>query len=95
MREASERNRREYRQKDLKWDGLQLRLNSGRLLATVEADSKWPEMYRVRLPDGHLTDMANLTRAKDAAGCLVLANLNRHAGPVEASPMRPNLEAAE
>jgi hypothetical protein len=27
----------------------------------------WPNMYRVRTPDGRLTDMANLTRARDAA----------------------------
>ena len=26
-----------------------------------------PGMYRVRLPDGELSDMVNLTRAKDAA----------------------------
>jgi hypothetical protein len=47
----------------LRWDGLQLRLKSGRLLATVEPDSKWPKMFRVRLPNGHLTDMVNLSRA--------------------------------
>jgi hypothetical protein len=68
-----------YRQKDLRWDGRKLRLNSGRLLATVEPDAKWSEMYRVRLPDGQLTDMVNLTRAKDAAVHLVLADLNQHA----------------
>ena len=55
------RNRREYRQKDLNWDGLRLRLNSGRLLATVEPDSEWPGMYRVLIRDGHPTDMTNLS----------------------------------
>jgi hypothetical protein len=34
---------------------------------TVVADLEWPSMYRVRRPDGTLTDMANLTRARDAA----------------------------
>jgi hypothetical protein len=34
---------------------------------TVVPDSKWPNMYRVRSPDGTLTDMVNLTRARDAA----------------------------
>ena len=29
-------------------------------------DPKWPGMYRLRLPDGSLTNMANLTRIKDA-----------------------------
>jgi hypothetical protein len=33
----------------------------------VVPDSDWPGMYRVRLLDGNLTDMVNLTRARDAA----------------------------
>jgi hypothetical protein len=66
--------RREYRSRDLKWDDRQLRLNSGRLLATVEA--KWPKMFRVRLASGYLTDMVNISRARDAAVCLALAELN-------------------
>jgi hypothetical protein len=36
---------------------------------TVIPDSEWPSMYRIRRPDGSLTDMANLTRARDAAQC--------------------------
>jgi hypothetical protein len=38
----------------------------------VVPDLDWPNMYRVRMPDGRLTDMVNLTRARDAArlwGC--------------------------
>ena len=35
-------------------------------------------MWGVRMPDGHLTDMLNLSRAKDAAASLALAVLNRH-----------------
>ena len=46
-----------FNQDDVKWDGLQLRSRTGRLLATVEPDPEWPLMYRVRLPGGHLTDM--------------------------------------
>jgi hypothetical protein len=34
---------------------------------TVVPDAEWPKMYRVRGPDGSLTDMVNLTRARDAA----------------------------
>jgi hypothetical protein len=34
---------------------------------TVVPDPEWPEMYRVRRPDGSLTEMVNLTRARDAA----------------------------
>jgi hypothetical protein len=33
-------------------------------------DADWPNMWRVRLPNGQLTDMVNLTRAKDAARSL-------------------------
>jgi hypothetical protein len=29
-------------------------------------DDKWQGMWRVRWPDGRLSDMVNLTRAKDA-----------------------------
>jgi hypothetical protein len=29
-------------------------------------DGRWPGMWRIRRPDGTLTDMVNLTRAKDA-----------------------------
>jgi hypothetical protein len=68
---------RVFNQDDVKWDGLKLRSRTGRLLAMVEPDPEWPLMYRVRLPDGHLTDMLNLTRAKDAAKYLALEALNR------------------
>jgi hypothetical protein len=80
-----------------RWDGLQLRLKSGRLLATVEPDSKWPKMFRVRLPNGHLTDMVNLSRAKDAAVSLAMQVLNGDiaAKPDRASPVRYLPEAAE
>jgi len=69
--------RREYRSRDLKWDVRQLRLRSGRLLATIEPDGTWVGMFRVRLPNDRITDMVNITRAKDAAICLALADLNR------------------
>jgi hypothetical protein len=38
-----------------------------RPLATVVPDSQWRGMWRIAWPDGRLSDMANLTRAKDAA----------------------------
>ncbi len=71
------RNRTDmYDRHDLKWDSDQLRLVTGHRLATVERDSKWPSMWRVRLPDGYLTEMVNKTRAKDAAIVLALGRLN-------------------
>lgn len=33
-------------------------------------DAVYPNMYRVVLPDGSLSDMVNLTRARDAAAAL-------------------------
>jgi hypothetical protein len=66
-----------YSGHNLRWDGDHLRLNSGRVVAMVEADGEWPNMYRVRLPDGHRTDMCNRTRARDAAISMALAALNR------------------
>jgi hypothetical protein len=83
-----------YRAKDPKWDGRKLRLKTGHLLVTVEPDSKYPRMFRVRMRDGSLSDMANITWAKDAAVHLALADLNRHVRRAEAPPMRLNLEAA-
>jgi hypothetical protein len=32
----------------------------------IVPDAKWPGMYRIRRPDGSLSDTVNLTRAKDA-----------------------------
>jgi hypothetical protein len=62
----------------LTWHGNRLLLPAGRhSLSAIEPDSEWPGMWRVRLPDGHLSDMANRTRAKDAAAqLLALAALN-------------------
>ena len=35
--------------------------------ARVISDETYPEMHRVRWPDGNLSDMVNLARANDAA----------------------------
>ena len=47
----------------------------GRMLALVVPDAKWSGMYRVHHM-GKITDMVNLTRAKDAAISIALAQLN-------------------
>ena len=59
---------------DLVWDGLKLKLGA-RVMATAEPDGNWPGMWRVRF-GGKLSDMANISRAKDAAISLVLSELN-------------------
>jgi hypothetical protein len=66
---------RTYGTNDLYLDGLTLRLKTGRILAVVVPDDKWPDMYRVRIPGRDISDMANLSRAKDAAISLALAEL--------------------
>jgi hypothetical protein len=79
---------------DLVWTNTKLRLRSGQPLATIEPDQLWPTMWRVRMHDGHLTDMINRTRAKDAAMSLVLADLNGRQSPREARLMRSSDFAA-
>jgi hypothetical protein len=37
----------------------------------LEPDANWPGMWRVRWRDGTLSDMVNLTRAKDAIACFL------------------------
>jgi hypothetical protein len=87
---------RVYSHEALKWDGHKLRLKSGRLLAAVEPDSKWPNMYRVWMRGGRLSDMANISWAKEAAVSLALTGLSkqgRDIGRSEASPAHQNIEA--
>jgi hypothetical protein len=43
---------------------------SSKILAWVRPDPQYPDMWRVHLADGHVSDMVNLTRAKDAATVL-------------------------
>jgi hypothetical protein len=52
---------------------------------SVGRDHHWPKMWRIKSPEGSLSDMVNLTRAKDAACILAGQRLrtrsqdNRHA----------------
>jgi len=51
-------------------------LKSGRRgIAAIEPDSKWPGMWRVRR-GGSISDMVNMSRAKDAAISIALSDLN-------------------
>jgi hypothetical protein len=78
--------------RDVVWKGNDL-IFKRRVVASVVPDSKYPQMWRVRLPNGHLTDMVNLSRARDAARSLALKALTE--GHVAAPPMRSFREAAE
>jgi hypothetical protein len=60
---------------DLHWKGNVLYRNSSPV-AEVIPDATYPAMWRVQLPGEPLTDMVNLSRAKEAAMSLVLHRLN-------------------
>jgi hypothetical protein len=61
-----------------------------RTLLRIEPDVVYPEMWRVRLPDGSQTDMVNRTRAKDAAVSIALRLLEVSESLSEAPPTAPN-----
>ena len=79
------------RRRHLEWRGNKLKVKGeGASSPRVEVvqDAVYPTMYRVRLPDGQLSDTVNLTRAKDAAKEILLQILDRAQSPTGASPMR-------
>ena len=39
-------------------------------LAWVKPDDRYPTMWRIHWPDGSVSDMVNLTRARDAAAAI-------------------------
>jgi hypothetical protein len=51
--------------------------SSKRAIVYVVPDLTYPTMWRIRFPDGHLSAMANKSRAKDAALLHAAAILNR------------------
>jgi len=59
--------------------------NGNTEFARAVPDEKYPGMWRVRSAEGRLSDMANLTWAKDAAASMALAILNRTTAPHYAS----------
>ena len=81
-----------YGTKDLTWTDNCLRYGR-RIVATIVPEPEypgvyrsptWPKMYRVRLSNGRLSDTVNKSRAKDAAVCLVVADLNARQRRAEA-----------
>jgi hypothetical protein len=46
----------------------------------VVPDEVHPGMWRVRWPDGRLSDITNLTRAKDAVACFMETEERRQRG---------------
>jgi len=82
-----------YGSQELNWKNDSLYLFSkGKPLVTIVPDRQYPKMWRVRLPDGHTTDMANRARAKDAALSIALGILN---GSKRIAVGRTDLEVAK
>jgi hypothetical protein len=91
---------------DLNWGlGDGFTLHHGRriqAIVCVVQDSIYPNMWRVRFADGSISDMVNLTRAKDAGFTHALALLNQKTitrrasgGPVARSSRRPAITLPE
>jgi hypothetical protein len=66
----------------------------GQPLATVEPEAQHVGMWRVRMPDGWVSDMANLARAKDAAIRSVLFVFNRKETATDRPPVAQTAEGA-
>ena len=77
-----------YGHQDLHWKDSRLYLGSCATGNSITPDTKYPSMWRVRYPDGSLSDIVNLTRAREGARCLALAVLNTRETWVAASPSR-------
>jgi hypothetical protein len=59
----------------------------------VVPDATRPGMWRVRWPDGRLSDMTNITRGKDAIACFIETEERRQRGaaqPIRRPPVRQN-----
>ena len=77
-----------YAARELEWKGNRL-IVGGRNdpSAGIVPDDHWPGMWRVKRPDGSLTDMVNRSRARDAAGNPaygVKQSRNRYRAPARA-----------
>jgi hypothetical protein len=89
-----------FGRRDLTWhrerDGTLVLCRTGlrTILARIVPDGVYPGMWRAKMPLGKLSDMTNLTRAKDAAMSIALSILNREQKAQEtvseAPPTAPN-----
>ncbi len=64
--------------RNLMWKDNELfRQGSRRPILSIEPDTTYPDMWRIRFPDGKLSDMANRTWAKDGALSVARQHLER------------------
>lgn len=78
---------RVYANQELTWRGNVLCLGRRKLTEIVQ-DDRYPTMWRVRRADGTLSDMLNITRARDAARGLALSILNHQETGARATVVR-------
>ena len=78
---------------NLTWRGDTLYFGRKRM-AGVVPDGTWPGMWRVKYRDGSVSDMVNLSRAKDAAMTVVAQSLDIRETPLGASRTAIVTEAA-
>jgi hypothetical protein len=64
--------------------------NRGKPLATVEPDTQHAGMWRIHMPDGWISDIANLSRAKDGAILSALSVLNHRQTARNLPPVAQN-----
>jgi len=53
-----------------KRQSVTLRRKPLKLDPRIVPDGRWPKMFRLRLPDGSLSDILNLTRARDVLAAI-------------------------
>jgi hypothetical protein len=79
------------RRDDLRWgadgEGFALFYRRRRLI-TVEVESRFLGMWRIRHSDGTLSDMTNFARARDAAAEIVVHDLNTQGSRSGVPPVR-------
>jgi hypothetical protein len=72
------------------WKGDRLYLGTRQSGYSVVQDVHYSSMWRVRRPDGRLSDMVNRTRAKDAALAMLDRDLRRRETAAEAPLVAQN-----
>jgi len=85
------RDRLTWRARDGRW--MLFHRSDRRPIAVVESDANWPGLFRIRYPDGHVSDVVNLTRAKNAAAVFALRCLNSKSQESAADRVTKRLEA--
>jgi len=75
----------------IEWRGNDLCLIGQRTpIVSIVPDAKYSAMWRVRYPDGRMTDMVNVTRARDAARTIAGSILDGRETAAEAPPVEKN-----